>query len=246
MEIRKLKNLDNKSLLDYFKNTNRDDKDNFFDGEQYLIKDFQFFDPYIGSLSNDESSQKISYLFSNVSRLIETNDIPMSYLEDPMFWKSVFITEYRDELLSIYPKLNKEETVFNNVIGKRWGWENYIFKAIIVHKFTPTALNYFKTREEFYRVVSENLDVFNYLIKGPIFRNGDFITKILKIITDKDLSKLSKKKIINRPDLGLDERFGRRAIYEMNKKYPILLVHKFDINQLSDLYIKSINKYLSN
>jgi hypothetical protein len=243
MEIRKIKNsLDNNTLLKYFSKDQLIKEDSLFENEFYYLSGFEYFDPYVGSLTTDTYVQKMMRLFKNVSNVIDSYSIPSNYYEDGTFWKSTFLTLYREELNNNYPAIIRDETTFNNVIGKKWGWENYIFKAILVKKYLPYAENFF-TKEEFYETVAENIDVFNYLVKGPIFRNDKFIVKILKIIKDEDLVSLSKRKIQNRPDLGSDERIGRRAIYEMNKIYPIIMVHNLEIDQLKEIYIKSIRKY---
>ncbi len=61
-------------------------------------------------------------------------------------------------------------------------------------------------------------------IKYPLFRNGDFVLKFLEVIDELQISDIMKAKIPNRPDLGKDERYGRRVILELNKSYPVILV----------------------
>ena len=53
-----------------------------------------------------------------------------------------------------------------------------------------------------------------------ILRFDKFLLNILDIIDELDLSKVMKAKIKDRPDLGKDERIGRRVIFEFNKSYP--------------------------
>ncbi len=67
------------------------------------------------------------------------------------------------------------------------------------------------------------LDLYNYILKAEIFRNGPFLVNILDIIDEYDLSKVLKAKIKDRPDLGKDERYGRRVVFEFNKSYPIVM-----------------------
>ena len=62
--------------------------------------------------------------------------------------------------------------------------------------------------------------MFNYIIKYEIFRNGQFLINIMDVIEETGLSSVLKAKIKNRPDLGKDERYGRRVLFEMNKGSP--------------------------
>ena len=243
MKIRKLSNsIDNNTLLRYFSYGNLISEDSLFENETFFVNGFEYFDPYVGSLNNEAYFQKMIRLFTNVSNVIDKYSIPSNYYEDGSFWKSIFLTQYREELNNTYPSIIRDESTFSNVIGKKWGWENYIFKAILVKKLLLNSQRYFTTTE-LYETVAENIDVFNYLIKTPIFRNNEFILKILRIIKDENLSNISKRRILNRPDLGNDERVGRRAIYEMNKIYPIIFIHNLEVDQLKKIYIKAINKY---
>ena len=57
-----------------------------------------------------------------------------------------------------------------------------------------------------------------------------------------------KKKIKDRPDLGKDERYGRRVIFELNKNYPIIMAPflkkadlKVEIYEALSLYCKDIS-----
>lgn len=244
MEIKKIKNsVDNSTLFNLFINGTIHSDLSLFENDSYYISGFEYFDPYVGSLSNAAYLEKMIRLFKNVSRMIDDFSIPSTYYEDGSFWKSIFLTLYREELKNNYPSIIKDENTFTNVIVKKWGWENYIFKAILVKKYMAQSQKYF-TADEFFETVAENIDVFNYLIKTPIFRNGEFIVKILKIIKDENLSSISKSRILNRPDLGGDERVGRRAIYEMNKIYPIIFIHSLEIDKLREIYLKSIQKYV--
>lgn len=42
----------------------------------------------------------------------------------------------------------------------------------------------------------------------------------MDIIIETNLGQVLKAKIKNRPDLGKDERYGRRVIFELNKALP--------------------------
>ena len=80
-----------------------------------------------------------------------------------------------------------------------------------------TMLKMMKKVEKYYRLIVDNLDVYNYIIKYEIFRNDKFLINILDIINDNDLGNVLKAKIKDRSDLGKDPRYGRMVIFEFNK-----------------------------
>ena len=87
------------------------------------------------------------------------------------------------------------------------------------------------------------MDMFNYIIKYDIFRNGIFLINIMDIIEETKTSKILKSKIKNRSDLGNDERYGRRVIYEFNKSYPIILSPMLEKEQLKEYFLKYLSYY---
>ena len=66
---------------------------------------------------------------------------------------------------------------------------------------------------------------------------------VLDIIHDNDLSEILKAKIKDRPDLGKDERVGRRVIFELNKSYPVVLAPTLDKEELEVLFLENLKKY---
>ena len=66
---------------------------------------------------------------------------------------------------------------------------------------------------------------------------------VLDIIYVNDLSEILKAKIKDRPDLGKDERVGRRVIFELNKSYPVVLAPTLDKNELEVLFLENLKKY---
>ena len=89
----------------------------------------------------------------------------------------------------------------------------------------------------------KNLDIYNYIIKYAIFRNAEFLIKILTIIDKLQISDIIKEKIKNRPDLGKDERYGRRVIFELNKKYPVIMSPLLDIATLKQEVLEALSIY---
>lgn len=97
----------------------------------------------------------------------------------------------------------------------------------------------------FYSAVINNLDLYNYLIKYTVTRNDKFIINVLKIVERNNLSTLMKSQIKDRPDLGKDERYGRRVIFEFNKDYPVVLSPMMDIDDMESLLLNHLSKYKS-
>ena len=85
--------------------------------------------------------------------------------------------------------------------------------------------------------------MFNYIIKYEIFRNGQFLINIMDIIVETNLGQVLKAKIKNRPDLGKDERYGRRVIFELNKAYPIVMSPMLDKKMLKEYFLKYLGYY---
>lgn len=65
----------------------------------------------------------------------------------------------------------------------------------------------------------------------------------MDIIDETGLSKVLKSKIKNRSDLGRDERFGRRVIFELNKAYPVVMSPMLDKEDLKEYFLKYLGYY---
>ena len=66
---------------------------------------------------------------------------------------------------------------------------------------------------------------------------------MLDIINDNNLSSILKAKIKDRPDLGKDERYGRRVLFEFNKAYPIVMSPMLEKDELEELFIEYLGYY---
>ena len=97
--------------------------------------------------------------------------------------------------------------------------------------------------DHYFRLIADNLDMFNYMLKYPVFRNGEFMINILDIIDEYDLSGILKQKITWRDDLGKDERVGRRVLFEFNKSYPIVLFPMLSKDELKPLFFEYLKMY---
>lgn len=95
----------------------------------------------------------------------------------------------------------------------------------------------------YYNLIIDNLDIYNYMIKYSVFRNGKFILNILGIVDRLGISEIMKSKIPDRPDLGKDERYGRRVIFELNKRYPVVMTPLMDYESLKYEVINALSLY---
>ena len=65
----------------------------------------------------------------------------------------------------------------------------------------------------------------------------------MDIIEETKLSKVLKSRIKDRPDLGNDERYGRRVIFELNKAYPIVMSPMLEKEKLKEYFLKYLGYY---
>ncbi len=158
------------------------------------------------------------------------------------FWHSWLCLYKREYLLETYPQIRNDYSTFKNIIIKKFDWENYIYKAILIAQYVDEWTDP-EQHDHYYHLILQNMDIFNYIIKYEIFRNGRFLINIMDIIEETGLSKILKAKIKNRPDLGNDERYGRRVIFELNKAYPIVMSPMLDKNRLKEYFLKYLGYY---
>ena len=170
-------------------------------------------------------------------------DMDREYSLDGQFWHSLLLLKKRDYILEKYPAVKESESNFKNVVVKKFDWENYIYKCVLAAQYVNDNVDDVDKREFYYNLIANNLDVYNYIIKYEIFRNDKFLLNVLDIIHDNDLSEILKAKIKNRPDLGKDERVGRRVIFELNKSYPVVLAPTLDKEELEVLCLENLKKY---
>lgn len=161
---------------------------------------------------------------------------------DERFWHSWLCLYKREYLLDIYPQIKDDYQTFKNIVIKKFDWENYIYKAILIAQYVDECVVPEK-HTHYYHLILQNMDMFNYIIKYEIFRNGRFLINIMDIIEETGLSKVLKAKIKNRPDLGKDERYGRRVIFELNKAYPIVMSPMLEKERLKEYFLKYLGYY---
>ena len=151
------------------------------------------------------------------------------------FWHSLLVLYKRDYIVSNYPEVLEDRKKFDNIVLKKFDWENYIYKCVLAAEYIYDQEYENEAEEtEFIRTIYNNLDLYNYLIKYAIFRNSTFIINFLTAIEEEGLSDILKKQIKDRPDLGKDERYGRRVVFELNKNYPIVMAPFLEKEELKE------------
>lgn len=160
---------------------------------------------------------------------------------DSSFWYSYILTQKSDYIKENYPEVFESETKFKNAILKKFDWENYIYKLVIGTQYVIDNIQDEDEQIKYFKLISNNLDVYNYIIKYEVFRNDIFLVNIMKIINENDLSEICKAKI---KYYTSDERFGRKVIFELNKSYPMVMVPLMEYEELEAAFIDNLNKYL--
>lgn len=170
-------------------------------------------------------------------------DMDKDIYMDELFWHSYLCIKMRDYLISKYPKCIESYKNFKNIILKNFMWENYIYKAILIAQYVTDLVP--NEKEKYYDLIINNMDIFNYVIKAEFFKNDHFLINILNIIDRTGLSSVLKSQIKGRDDLGKDERYGRRVIFEFNKSYPIVLSPMLSVDELELYFLKYLSYYYS-
>ena len=210
----------------------------YLSNESILIpRQIPFFPVYLNQSHNEGDYFEMLRVMNEYVLELD-RDITMS----ERFWHSWLCLYQRERLLEKYPKIKEGYSAFKNVVIKNFDWENYIYKGLLIAQYVPENAAPDKY-EHYYSVILDNLDVFNYIIKYEIFRNGQFLINIMDVIEETGLSSVLKAKIKNRPDLGKDERYGRRVLFEMNKAYPVVMSPMLDKDTLKGYFLEYLSYY---
>ena len=242
MEIRFLKSsyIKGEQVYNDFLNNTIGSLEEHYDDKIANINSVPDFPIYINVSENVRAT-----LFVEAINIISNHylDMDREYSLDGQFWHSLLLLKKRDYILEKYPAVKESESNFKNVVVKKFDWENYIYKCVLAAQYVNDNVADPEKREFYYNLIANNLDVYNYIIKYEIFRNDKFLLNVLDIIYDNDLSEILKAKIKDRPDLGKDERVGRRVIFELNKSYPVVLAPTLDKEELEVLFLENLKKY---
>lgn len=215
--------------------------DEYFSDEVVYVKEAPDFPIYMGKGSEEEKAVLFKKAFEVMANCYLDTDRDIHMNE--MFWYSLLCVHKRDFLLREYPQVGESIKDFHNIVVKKFDWENYIYKCVLGAQYVNDNTDCDEERDRYYDLIVENLDVYNYMIKYEVFRNDKFIINVLDIINDNGLAKVLKAKIKDRPDLGKDERYGRRVLFEFNKAYPIVMSPMLDKDELEVLFMEYLGYY---
>ena len=226
-----------------------DDKvntDEYISDESVNINSIPDIPVYLGNFKKSSDDElKIEEFSTMIDILInDFLDLNEDIYMDELFWHSYLCLYKRDYLLNKYPEIKEGFNKFKLVVMKDFDWENYLYKAVLAAKYIVEPGEE-ANKDKYARLIMENLDIYNYIIKYNVSKNGNFVKNILDIIDETGLSKLLKSKIkdSSRTDLGKDERYGRRVMFEFNKSYPVVLSPMLDKEELKKYVFKFLSYY---
>jgi len=242
MEIRLLNNnyKGNEQFYLDFLNDNLINNEDYFSDKIVTIQDAPDFPIYMGRGSEEEKTADFKEAFRVISSSYINTDRSLHL--DELFWHSLLVTKKREYIINRYPSVSTSIKDFENIVIKKFDWENYIYKCVLAVEYVEDLIED-DMKDNYYDLILENLDIYNYIIKYSVFRNAEFVTKILKIIDEENISPIMKTKIKDRPDLGKDERYGRRVVFELNKNYPVIMSPLLGIDELKEEVLKALGYY---
>lgn len=240
MIIKKLKSeyIKSDNLQKDFINSLINLEENFSD-QEYIIDSCEPFPIYFKRYDNTTRSIKMLEAFKIIQK--SYINLEQDILMDHSFWISLYLVHYRDYLIDEYPSLKSSKNDFKQIILKKFDWENYIYKMVLITQYIVD--NYEQSEyEKIIRIFSNNMDISNYCLKYSLFRNDKFIKLVFKVIELNDLSEILKKRLKQLEGYGKDERYGRRVLLEMNKRYPVSMIHIFDYHEFENTFLEILNE----
>lgn len=230
-------------LFNDFMNDSIDKDKPYFSDEIVIIKKAPDFPIYIGRGSEKEKNEAFhEAILTIMDSYIQT---PRELHMNGRFWHSLLITK-RDYLYEMYGHLINSHKDFNRIILRKFDWENYIYKCVLAAEYIYDLSLDSKEKVDYYiQLIVNNIDMYNYIIKYSIFRNGHFILNFFQAVDELGLTQLMKAKIKNRDDLGKDERYGRRVFLELNNNYPVIMAPFLKKEQLKGEILKALSYYIT-
>ena len=171
MEIRLLNEAYAKDdlLYDDFINNNISTSASYFSDKSIYIKEAPDFPIYIGKGTNSEKREQFRKAISILKKYYTNTDRDVHL--NGLFWHSLLISKKREYLVQNYPQILEDQKTFNNIVFKKFDWENYIYKCVLAAEYINDA-NFQSEEEEFKYIdlIYSNLDIYNYTIMYSIFR----------------------------------------------------------------------------
>ncbi len=243
MRIKKIneKKLKGGDFFEYFSNPNIK-CDELFSEEYYEVENISFFPIYIAEGRDEEKKKQFLEGFNTIklNYLILGKEI----LLDKIFWYSLFFTkDYRNYIIENYPQTLKSEKKFKNIVLKKFDWENYVYKLVLGADYISEEVVNEEHHDKYFNLIFNNLDVYNYLLKSELFRNGKFMKNILDVIDKNNISSDLKKRILDIEKPNVDKRVGREIIASLSQSYPTLFIHDLDYDDFEILFMKFYKQY---
>lgn len=219
------------------------EKKEYFSDDKVEVGETPPFPIYMTHLKEDELRD--SYRDAILTFIKRYLLLDRSVHMDGRFWHTLFLTKHRDYIINKYPEV-KELKAFRNIVVKAWNWENYVYKVGLAATYGQNAYSVNKDKiKGFINILTDNLDIFNYIIKYQVFKCGHLIINLLEIIDEENFSDLFKRRIRHESIGNKDLRYGREIVYELNKAYPIIMSPVLEKEELRDLIKVTTNKILA-
>lgn len=231
----------NEEFYQDFLNDRLKNNEAYFSGKTVFIKEAPDFPIYLAIRDQQEREEAFLKAFDIISNYYL--NLNREIILEEEFWHSLLVTEKREYLIESYPQIKDSIKEFNNVVLKKFDWENYIYKCVLGAQYIVDRVADPNQRTRYFKLIINNLDVYNYIIKYEIFRNDCFLINVLDIIDELGISEILKAKITDRDDLGKDERYGRRVIFEFNKSYPIIMSPMLSKDDLKEKFVEYLGYY---
>lgn len=243
MKVRLLRDgyQNNKEIYKDFLNNTIDEGKEYFSDEYVEIDPLPEFPIYLNIHSEEKRVKEYLKVFEVIEKYIINLERDITF--NGTFWHSFLITKKRDYILYKYPQVNRSFNEFRNVVTKDFDWENYIYKCLIGAQYICDHIDDRDRRLHYYEMIPRNLDFYNYIIKYGITRNSTLLINIFDIVDELDLSSILKANIKGRDDLGTDERYGRRVMFEFNKSYPVIMTPMLEKDELREIFIEFLGYY---
>ncbi|MGS5800887.1 hypothetical protein ACVENB_04120 [Staphylococcus aureus] len=134
---------------DFLNGTINYDKD-YFSKEYKIIDTVPDFPIYLANAHVNEFIEAVNIL--KLHMIYTDRDIHLN----GKFWHSYLLVEKRDYIIEKYPQVKNSIKNFNNIVLKKFDWENYVYKCILAAEYI---------RDEGYIIILKKKNMRNYYMK---------------------------------------------------------------------------------